>query len=329
MKVFTLILTLFSFHLVFVAQQPEDNSWMGWNNGIGNTRWLMYHLEKDEVELLKQKWEVVGTLVEKSSNKYSGTYLVPAYMSGYFLHLSDEDYVFVYFFDVEHPCYFSYGKVERRESNITFVKKGESKQSACGIPEVSQQENWVVAYDGQFLIPKNDLRSFIDYQGGFGEFNGLLRKGWDQIPFAISRSSKYQFPPKHILSEEYKSLIKKPLEGEIIAVGKTRIRTSDDDWRSNVKESVTNVSINIGKDSGLKLDQEFILLTEDDGRYESLVVKTVGKRSSKAIVIRHLSDDGKEGFPKWDQTTKDWIQIPFTQLRPGIKITTSPLPKIL
>lgn len=326
-----LLFVLLVAHSPFLfAQNAEDNSWMGWNNGIGRTRWLMYHLEKDDVQLLKQKWEEVGNSIKKSSGKYAGTYLVPAYMSGYFLRWSDEGYVFASFFDVEHPCYFSYGDVEIDGANIKFIKKGENKSRVCPSSLSKQSEEWVIAYDGRFFIPKKDLRSFIDYQGGFGEFNGILSQLDDHIPLAIRVPISDHSAPKEILPNEYKALIKEPIIGEIAAVGKTSIRASKSNMRSSsAKESVTEVSISVGRSHGLKTGQSFVLLTEDNSSYETLIVRSVGKRSSKAIVVRYLSEDGKEEFPSWNDETGSSISVTFTKLRPGIKITTSPHPKVL
>ena len=68
-------------------------------------------------------------------------------MSGYFFRWSKEaGYVFVRFFDVEHPCYFSFGDVELTGSVIRFIHKGESSSSACP-PSSSGRpaEEWIPA----------------------------------------------------------------------------------------------------------------------------------------------------------------------------------------
>jgi len=78
----------------------------------------------------------------------------------------------------------------------------------------------------------------------------------------------------------------------------------------------------------VKPKQEFILLTDDDGASETLIVTSVAESKSSGIVVRKVLENGDEEFIGWDQELNDLVQKPFSKLRPGIKITTSPLPKI-
>lgn len=328
-RIALLILALITMLSVVTAQ--EDNSWMAWKNDIGNTRWLMYHLEKSDVEILKEKWNAVGQSLEKNQTEYSGSYIIPAYMSGYFFRWSKEaGYVFVRFFDVEHPCYFSFGDVELTGSVIRFIHKGESSSSACP-PSSSGRpaEEWIPALGGQYLVPRSELKEFIDYYSGFNDFNGHLRKPDDKIPFPIFWGKTDENQPKFILPDDFSSFIKSPLNGEIISVGKTRTRRSKIFvFGSDKAETITSVTIDLGRKHGLKTKQEFILLTDDDGTSETLIVTSVGQSHSKGVVVRTINDKGKEGFLEWDNESDAFVPKPFTKLRPGIKITTSPLSKI-
>src|SRR5690606_38872364 len=161
MKISTVFLMVF-LYFVFVgcAVGQEDEAWKIWRNDSG--RWFMYHLEKSDVELLKEKWDEVGKSLENDTTEFSGNYIVPGYMSGYFFRWSKNgDYVFVRYFDVEHPCYFSYGDVEILESSIRFDQKGESRNSACPPPDDSRPVNeWVPALGGRYLVPRSNLKEF-------------------------------------------------------------------------------------------------------------------------------------------------------------------------
>lgn len=327
MKISAFFLTIFlCFAFVGFAVGQEDEAWEVWRNGSG--RWFMYHLEKSDVELLKKKWDEVGKSLENDTTEFSGNYIIPGYMSGYFFRWSKEGgYVFVRFFDVEHPCYFSYGDVEVTESTIRFDHKGKSRNSACPPPDSGRPEKeWVPALGGQYLVPRSKLTEFIDFYCGFNDFNGYLRTYEPDVPFPILKDAKP--PPTFILPDAFSQFIKHPLSGEIVSVGKTRTRKPEIFVFAQELETVTPVTINVGRKHGVEPNQEFILLTDDDGASETLIVTSVARSSSRGVVVRKVIDDGKEGFLEWDQESNDFVQKPFAKLRPGINITTSPLSKI-
>jgi hypothetical protein len=303
---------------------------MLWENGVG-IRWLMYHLEKPEVELLKAKWEDIGRPTEKADFMIGGDYIVPNYMSGYFLRWSKEKgYVFVRFFDVEHPCHFTFGDVEVTASTVRFIQKGEVSQSVCpSSDDGAPAAEWVFAAGGRFLIPKSRLRDFADYFGGFGEYNGNNRSFDNVIPFAIRPRSTTKDPPAFILPKEFSKFVRQPLVGSIVSVGKTRTRKSKIFTLGSDRETVTPVTIDIGRTQGLRPKQEFVLLTDDDDyRSETLIVDKVGRSRSSGIVVRKVDEKEKEGFYKWDEALKDFKTTEFTKLRPGIRVTTSPVAKL-
>lgn len=305
-----------------------DDSWMLWKNGLGS-RWFMYHLEKPEAEFLKSKWDEIGK--SDDGSKFEGDYIVPDYMSGYFLRWSKEKgYVFVRFFDVEHPCHFTFGDVKVTDATVQFIQKGSKNQSVCpSSDDGAPAEEWVFAVDGRFLIPRSELGDFADYYGGFGRYNGNNRQHDNVIPYAIRPGPAFQETPTFVLPKRFSNFIKPPLTGTIVNVGRTHKRKSKIFSFAYDYETVTPVTIDVGRDHGLRRKQEFVLLTKDDDySSETLIVESVGKSRSRGVVVRKVDEKGKEGFSVWNEATTKFETKQFTKLTPGIRITTSPVAKL-
>jgi hypothetical protein len=288
----------------------------------------MYHLEKQEAELLKAKWDEIGRTDRAS---FEGDYIVPDPMSGYFLRWSKQKgYVFVRFFDAEHPCYFTFGDVTVTDSTVRFIEKGTSTTSVCpSSDDGAPAAEWVFALDGRFLIPRSRVGDFADYYGGFGVYNGNNREFENVIPFAIRPGSGPKAAPTFVLPAAFSNFIKTPLTGRILSVGKTLRRKSKIFTLGTDFETVTPVTIDVGRKHGLRRKQEFVLLTEDDDySSETLIVEAMGRTRSKGVVIRKVDENGKEGFSVWDEGTSKFKTEEFTKLGPGIKITTSPVSKL-
>lgn len=304
--------------------EQKDNSWMLWENKVGK-RWLLYHLEKEEAAQLKLKWDQVGASLEGESNQYAGTYYVSDWMSGYFLRWSPSaGYIFVRYFDVEHPCYFSYGQVEQAGNIFRFVHEGEASHSACPTNNTGRPDTeWIPALGGAYFVPRNEVRRFADFYGGFGEYNGYLRTYESGIPFAFKWGSKKPSSIGFVLPEQFAKFVKKPITGQITSVSRTVYRKPRVFRFAHELETVTPVTINVGSINGVTKGQEFVLLTNDDGRSETLIATRIGKRASSAVVIRTVIEKKKEGFYVYDYGAEDMRYTPFTKLKTGIKITTS------
>ena len=72
----------------------------------------------------------------------------------------------------------------------------------------------------------------------------------------------------------------------------------------------------------------FVLLDENDADSQTLKITAVNRGASKGIVVRRVDDRGVEGFFSYDDQSKDYITKPFTPLVVGLKVTTSPIPKL-
>lgn len=321
------LLIIFNSYAASQIISEEDKRWMLWENGVGKSRWFMYHLEKDDVLKLKEKWEEIGNSIESSTNEFSGTYYQPGYMSGYFLRWSPENgYVFVNYFDIEHPCFFSFEKVLVNGSEIKFIPEYRVDESRCPSNSTAP-ETWLPADGGKFLIPQNQVKEFADFYAGLREYNGFLRKIDGDNPFAVKWQKDFKPNKDFILPQDYEKFIKTPINAEIISVGKTsKGKLKDFFYDENV--SVTPVQINVGRNNGVEKGMEFILLNSDDERHQTLLITSVSGNKSKGKVIRMLSENGKEEFSEYDYEKKDYIFKLFTPIEIGLKVTTSPISKL-
>lgn len=322
---FAIIFALTLFVLPSFSQ--EDNSWMLWENGVGK-RWLVYHLEKEDALKMKGKWEEIEDSSEKSSREYAGTYYKHGYMSGYFLRWSpDKGYIYIKYFDVEHPCYFSYGDVFLNGIEINFNPVYETKESICpGKPETPT--TWIPANGGEYLIPKTEVRDFADFYGGFGEYNGFLRKVDGDYIFAAKWVKDFKPKQNFVLPKGFEKFVKAPINGEIISIGKSRKAKLENFFLFENYVTITPVQINAGKKHGVKKGFEFVLLNSDDDKYQTLIITNVSNIKSKGNVIRYIDKDGKEGFSDYDHNKNEFVLKPFTPLRIGLKVTTSPISKL-
>ena len=302
MKLFFVgILSLALFVLPALAQ--EDQSWMHWENGVGK-RWLTYHLEKEDVFKMKEKWEEIGDSSVKSASEYSGTYYQYGYMSGYFLRWSPEKgYIFIRYFDVEHPCYFSYGNASIDGVEVNFKLVYEVSESRCPGNSTTPKV-WIPAVGGKYLVQKTEIQDFADFYGGFGEYNGFLRKVDGDYVFAFKWMKDFKQQQDFILPKGFEKFIKMPVNAEVISVGKSRKTKMKDFffWEDNV--TITPVEINAGKRHGVKKGLEFVLLNSDDDKYQTLIITNAGAVKSKGNIIRYVDKNGEEGFSEYDDLTK-------------------------
>ena len=142
-----------------------------WENGVGKSRWFTYHLEREDISKMKEKWEEIGHSLQTTLNDFAGTYFQYGYMAGYFLRWSpDHGYIYIQYFDIEHPCYFSFGKAVVRGVEVDFITEFETKESRCP-GKISTPKVWIPTQGGKYFIPKNEAKRFGSFYGGYGNFN--------------------------------------------------------------------------------------------------------------------------------------------------------------
>ena len=310
------------------AQQSIDAEHAVWENNVGKSRWLTYHLERDDVVRLKARWKEVEDSLANESDAYAAPYFQYGFMSGYFLNWSPiKGFVYVEYFDVEHPCYFSYGNVRRHGAEIRFEIEYETTKERCP-GNVKMPLRWIPGDGGKYFVPVSEAKRFGEFYSGRGEFNGFFIKWKEDFPFA-RRSQNFTPKSMFVLPPMFQHLIRRPIAAKVTWVGKRRVgkypAIFNPFWD---KSSLTPVRIDAGSRAGVKTGTEFVLLDENGAEYQTLKVTRVHARSSLGIVVRMVDDKGTEGYYSYDETRQEIVTKPFTPIQLGVQVTTSPISKL-
>lgn len=194
---------------------------------------------------------------------------------------------------------------------------------------------WIPAQSGKSIFPKEDIKGYLDFYGGFGEYNGYprnmtcegcspyARKVRSEISTKIPENYRFILPPKYIKS------LRKPIEARITYLGKPRIERGTRYVNLVGREdraSITPVMINAGRSKGVTKGLMFLIGDETyEHSYQVLKVTRVGLRSSEGIVLRSADKRGRELYPgsAWDKKANTPFYKPFPPLKKGMRVSTS------
>ncbi|MGI8639439.1 MAG: hypothetical protein ACR2MG_05735 [Pyrinomonadaceae bacterium] len=292
-----------------------------WNNGVFHSHWEFGNIPDNEIAEIKKRWEEIGDSLKTTSNHFAGTYYQFG-NRGYFLRWSPEKgFVYAYFYET-FVLAASYGKVSVTDSEVKFTPEREMTYKGVS-GELKTPTVWIPAYKGKYLIRKKSIQNFGDFYGGFGDYNGFPNKWFcDCAPFAerVEKDANDLKTNSFLLPKKYLSFLKQPITAKIIFVGKNRISTHPLSLELDNKASITPVTINVGRKSGISRGLLFLLKNEDS----FIEVTKVGEKSSQAIVVRELDENGKEAYSDgWDNALNKTIYKTYSPIRAGIKISTS------
>ncbi len=124
---------------------------------------LVIHSSKEEAQKLKARWEAIGNEIKTTDNLYAGTYVKSGYR-GYYLRLSPKNgFVYIYHLEDLDVIDYSFGKIEVKNSEITFIPEREM-QKESNEQKLITPKSWIVL--GRNLIPKHQIKDFADYLSG-------------------------------------------------------------------------------------------------------------------------------------------------------------------
>jgi hypothetical protein len=292
-------------------------------------------LSLEDRKKMETHWDEIGENLKTEKNGLAGTYIELGYESGYLLRWSTEKgFVLIPYFDQSMISDFSYGKVEiSKDSEIILIP--EQEMSGGGRRLIKTPRVWIPVINGEFLVYKQQIASFGDYYGGFGQFNGFPRKvlcdagcGHFARRFDDTKNKtnvSFLAPPKYL------KFIKKPITAKITFIGKRRVikSTIASCCGFEVRASTTNVLINAGSRQGVRKHLLFLLIDAGGNSYQVIKITHIKRNSSLAIVLRVLDEKGKENYDGdvYDSKSESYNKIPFPPLRIGINVTTSALAK--
>lgn len=162
-----------------------------------------------------------------------------------------------------------------------------------------------------FLVPENRLKEFCEYVVGLRKYyeNDIQSGYWWKV-VELEKDSK-ELP---VLPEKYKHILKHPIEGKIIGVGK-RVEQKYKNDNGIVQSNGVNyfVKLNIGKKENVKKDMEFYVPELKD----TIMIEKVYSTSSTAILFREFDDNKKEICKD-----ENYKEIPCSQISVGMSVTT-------
>jgi len=296
--------------LSFVLPAQSQGTETTWNNGVGlNSLYVPIPEMKGEIE---SRWNEIGEDVKTEKNPLTGTYAELGSESGYFLRWSTKKgFILIPYFDQSMVVDYSYGKVViTPDSEIKLIP--EKEFTGRGRWYRKTPKVWIPAINGAFLVPKVQFTSFVDYFGGYGQFNGFPRKKFCDGcgTFAARQDMDGNYPKEFLAPPKYLKYIKKPIEAEIIYVGKNRKGWSTANTLhitgDKVLSSITPVLINAGQRHGVRTGLMFLLINSGDNYEQVLKITLVDANRSEGIIVRN-------------------IDASFPALKRGIRVTTSPI----
>lgn len=317
------------------SQQEEYSDWQPKITAFEKYKMNFYvPLSPEDRKKLETHWDEIGEDLKTETNSFAGTYIESGYESGFLLRWSTKKgFVLIPYYDESMISDFSYGKVEiTKDSEIILIPEQEMRGSGRRL--IKTPRVWIPVNSSEFLVYKEQIASFGDYYGGFGQFNGFPRKvlcdGCGH--FARRFDDTKNTPEVSLLAPpKYLKFIKKPVTAKITFVGKRRIvkSTTVSCCGNEVEASATNILINAGSRQGVKKSLLFLLIDAGNNFYQVIKITRINKNSSQAVVLRVLDDKRKENYDGdiYDRRSESYNKIPFPPIHVGTRITTSALAK--
>lgn len=168
----------------------------------------------------------------------------------------------------------------------------------------------------KYLLAEDEVKLFCDYVAGYGDreydaFNGHS--------FFISGEEKGAPDELPIVPKRFENLIRKPISGKIISVGKRKINKIMGEDGEPYFVSETQVTINIGRADGVKEGMSFLMLNETVCCISDTVeVTKAGEKTSLGIITRETEDKPQTPASRRKDSEN------YAPLKIGWKITTSP-----
>ena len=282
-----------------------------------------------EVRGLLDRWERIGSELQRNSNSFAGTYRKDGYRGWILRWAPGAGFVYFYHSEGLSLIDFSYGDVEVTPNEIRFIPEREMRvtfrETTLRTPLV-----WVPAQTQQlrYMIPKNEIKDFGQYVAGLSDYNDFNGPCCEFDPFFaepvstvdLARSNSVIYIP-----DEYQQFIKRPITGYVNFVGKRRIvkhyGLAGKFYEASLGEcSLRPIAINVGSFHGIRKNMLLRVMGDQfDLPGQFIKVTSVHRRTAVALLIRAVDDSRNETYLQSDK------RISFPLIRPGMRVTTSPI----
>lgn len=317
---------------------PELDGYGRWVNGVTEPWFFPEDLPKDARAEVQSKWLQLG--LEATSHEeggWTGDYFVGGDTHGDYLRLGRTGFVV---FRVNKCAAsvmgFTYGSVVQSSTLIQLLPQKAEHSSRSHRHDTQPATRYLpVTWRGaKYLVPENAIAAFGNYVAGLGEFNDVNSTLVEFAPFfqkseipgseadVIDRfdaSSPSQFVAPNF-PPGYERFIKKPIEAQIIALGRPYIKHDpDNEWWNKL---VLPVTISVGRDRDLKPKLVLrIVGVAAPGETELVSITRVNRRTASGVIERSVRKLPCVKFDKSD----DCKDPEYAPVEVGWRLTTNPL----
>jgi hypothetical protein len=142
----------------------------------------------------------------------------------------------------------------------------------------------------RYLVAENQVEDFYDYVAGVGDYaphDSLHILNSFFFPKKEERDESATGNEMPVLPSGYERFVKKPVDAEIITVGRSVVRHfAESEETEESDEWVIPVTLNVGTKDGVKLGMTFAILQEDVR--EIVKITRVGTKTSKGEIISRI-----------------------------------------
>src|SRR5258705_5765054 len=311
------------------SSSADLDSYARWVNGISEPWWFSESLAQEDIAAVQRQWTAIGNENRVSGNNlWTGDYFIGGDTHGSYLRWSRQNGFVLFHVDkcAARVMGFSYGKVISSPTLIEFLQERAASES----PKHGHSTFRflpVTWRNDKYLVPDNAIEDFADYVAGLGEYNDPNFTLIEFQPFFsrpdresaevgdVGRKKRSGFV-EPIVPPGYERFIKRPVDAEITAKGKSYIRhNAENEWWDDL---VVPVTINAGSARGLKTNMSLRVV----GR-EGFVIKTTKVRlhSASGVIEQPVRKRPCVKFAPTD----DCKDLEYQPVKRGSRVTTNPL----
>ena len=295
-----------------------------WINGVSEP-WSFRPDAGSEAEAAEARvrWEVIGAENENAKSEWAGDYLIGDLHGAYLRLSANGSFVLMSVFSCEASVTgVDYGRATLTPDLVQLFSERPAKKSAGShlhSYHVSARRFVPIKWDNQyFLVAEREIARFAAELVGFEtkRSGGIDRELAEYFWMVKNHSRPVTGLP--IFPAAYQRYMRKPIDTEIVDVGKKRIIRRRSFDGSVYFESRTPVTIGAGSRQGVRPGMSLHLTTP--GR-ESLEVNHVGPMRSTGVITRYLEKDMVESYTDYSGESRETRVLP--QIRRGLKVSSS------
>lgn len=275
---------------------------------------------QEEAAAARKKWKQIEEDINRNgSNEWAGTYVLSTgeLHRAYLRWSPQSGFVSLGIYTcMASVTSVNYGGVKASVDSLELLGEvplrskqtgnGSGTHAALPLPESYLFVKWG---ERHYLIHERSIANFYKYVSGLEEPDQDFFVKIDDIDKPIEGMP--------VLPPGYERFVKKPIEATIIKVGVKKIKKIRSDDKTIHYESVTPITINIGRNYGVERGMSLYII--GSSTRETVEIVSVGESMSIAIITRSLDDDMKENYKDWD--TGELKAYPEVSI--GWKVTTS------